>query len=325
MLLIEYLLSSERACNLLCHKLICQRNKRMSSLSSSCPSSSSSFLLPDNLCLKLNTIDESSIIDKKWNGMIIRIVNLRMATCEILAIFSTLGGAFSCLAESGDLSAAQTAGCIAFRQLILSRRIEDPNLIIRCYIYQVYSLCQQRLKKKAIKLLKQIVYPNLQMLVSQNKVEPCIKRMYIAACHKVQQIKASWGDTRNSYLIDCFCFNFLKVSTGCIVSVDRNDEMIHLVWFDAMSKFSTLPRSGGCRGSEGGKKRGIAKGRSIAKSPCVTDKREVKGTGRRRSLQKESELTKRDECIAHPPTPASILLQQFLSLWIACSFFFLSS
>ena len=186
-LLVEHLSSNESASKSLCHRLIVQRNRKMSSPSSS----SSSFLVPDKICLKFYTFDECTIIDRKWNGFITRIVNLRMATCEILAIFSTLGGAFSCLGESGDLSAAQTAGCIAFRQLILSRRIEDPNLIIRCYIYQVYSLCQLRLKKKAVKLLKQIIYPTLQVLVSQNKVEPCIKKMYIAACHKVKQMKAS--------------------------------------------------------------------------------------------------------------------------------------
>lgn len=154
------------------------------------------FSLPEDVCLKFSTFDESSIIDFSWNGRLTKILNIRMATCEILAALSTLGGAFSCLGESGDLTAAQTAGCIALHQLILSRRIEDPNLILRCYIYQVYSLCQQGLRVKAIKLIKEIIYPNLQRLVNQHKIETPVKNMYIAACHKVRQMHNAKNSTR---------------------------------------------------------------------------------------------------------------------------------
>ena len=174
---VKYISSNNAICSNLSHHLILQRNTNVPA---------TFFSLPEDICLKFPIFDESCIIDRIWNGYITRILNIRMATCEILAALSTLGGAFSCLGESGDINAAQTAGCIALQQLILSRRIEDPNLIIRCYIYQVYSLCQRGLRKKAIKLIRQVIYPYLQRLVNQNSVENAVKKMYIAACHKVR-------------------------------------------------------------------------------------------------------------------------------------------
>lgn len=180
--LIDFVSSNDTICRNLSHYLILQRNTNVPS---------SLFSLPEYICLKFPICDESSIIDRTFNSHITRILNIRMATCEILAALSTLGGAFSCLGESGDLNAAQTAGCIALRQLILSRRIEDPNLIIRCYIYHVYSLCQRGLKRRAIKFIRQLIYPNLQRLANRNKIDEPVKKMYIAACHKVRYMTKS--------------------------------------------------------------------------------------------------------------------------------------
>lgn len=107
-----------------------------------------------------------------------------METEELLALLSTLGGAFSCLGEINS-QAALTAGKIAMRQLSLSKSTGDPNLVVRCFLYQVYSLCQRGLKRKAMKLLRDIIHPFICKLKETNSCDDTLIKMYGAARHRI--------------------------------------------------------------------------------------------------------------------------------------------
>ena len=111
---------------------------------------------------------------------------MRMETEDVMAMLSTLGGAYSCLGES-DPCSALTAGRIAQSQLLLSQLTGDPNLIIRCWIYRVYSYCQMRMRSHAIKLMQKI-YPFIIQLRDSGKCDTAVIRMYQAATHRIKHM-----------------------------------------------------------------------------------------------------------------------------------------
>jgi len=94
---------------------------------------------------------------------------------EGLSWLSTLGGAFSSLGDR-NVHFAKKAGQISLSQLRLSTVFGDPNLIARCFIYISHSLCQQGYRKKAIRLVKKILYPYLVHL--NGNIERIVAQMY---------------------------------------------------------------------------------------------------------------------------------------------------
>ena len=119
-----------------------------------------------------------------------------METDDTLAMLSTLGGAYSCLGEKDETSAA-TAGRIAERQLCLSTSAGDPNLIARCCIYQVYSYCQRGMKRHAIRLMR-VIHKFLTQLIATGKCESALVKMYQAASHRITHIDHLYTHRKNA-------------------------------------------------------------------------------------------------------------------------------
>ena len=78
------------------------------------------------------------------------------------------------------------AGQVALRQLRLSWMRDDPNLIIRCLIYEVYSYCQRGQKRKAVTMIRKSIYPSIVIMISRKKCQDIVINMYRAACHKIR-------------------------------------------------------------------------------------------------------------------------------------------
>ena len=137
-------------------------------------------------CLRIKlVIDQTPLVwDRRWSLRVTCLVNNRMEVEELMALLSTLGGAFSCIGEI-DTQAARIAGKIAQRQLSLSKSTGDPNLVVRCFLYQVYSLCQQGFKKKAIRVMKYLIYPFICRLIHEHSCEDIIVKMYRAARQRI--------------------------------------------------------------------------------------------------------------------------------------------
>lgn len=109
-----------------------------------------------------------------------------METEEQLALLSTLGGGFSCLGD-WDPAFGQTAGRIAVQQLFLSvTRINDPNLVTRALIYQVYAFCQQGMKRKAVRQMR-LVHKHIRSMRRQD-VDPILFQMFAAAIHRIRNM-----------------------------------------------------------------------------------------------------------------------------------------
>lgn len=119
-----------------------------------------------------------------------------METEDTLAMLSTLGGAYSCLGESDEKSAA-TAGLIAVRQLCMSSTTGDPNLIARCCVYEVYSYCQRGMRRRAIRLMK-VIHQFLTQLLHVSKCDPVLVKMYQAACHRITYMDQLYSHRKNA-------------------------------------------------------------------------------------------------------------------------------
>lgn len=124
------------------------------------------------------------VIDKVWFSLISPLITTRMEVEELLALLSTLGGGFSCLGER-DSQAAHIAGRIAIKQLTLSKSSGDPNLTVRCLIYQVYSHCQRGKRRKAATLMKKWIFPFIISLKEKELCDDTIIKMYSAARHRI--------------------------------------------------------------------------------------------------------------------------------------------
>lgn len=124
------------------------------------------------------------VIDKIWFSLISPLITTRMEVEELLALLSTLGGGFSCLGER-DSQAAHIAGRIATKQLTLSKISGDPNLTVRCFIYQVYSHCQKGKRRKAATLMKKWIFPFIISLKEKELCDDTIIKMYSAARHRI--------------------------------------------------------------------------------------------------------------------------------------------
>jgi len=109
---------------------------------------------------------------------------------ESMAWMSTLGGAYSCLGEH-DTFFASKAGTLSKTQMQVSRVFGDPNLVARCAIYRVYSLCQLGKRRKAKAFLKEHIFPFLSQMIFNKCCDNIVKNMYRAACHKVKYQAAS--------------------------------------------------------------------------------------------------------------------------------------
>ncbi|KAH9406792.1 hypothetical protein TYRP_013054 [Tyrophagus putrescentiae] len=116
-------------------------------------------------------------VDKCWSQEMSKLAVLRMEIEEGLSWLSTLGGACSSL---GDRSVhfARRAGAISLDQLRLSLAIGDPNLIARCCIYISHSLCQQGQRRRAVRFVRQCLYPRLVAL--GDKCDRIVGQMYRA-------------------------------------------------------------------------------------------------------------------------------------------------
>jgi hypothetical protein len=137
-------------------------------------------------CIRIKLVVDQLplVIDRRWSDRVFSLVNNRMEIEELLALLSTLGGAFSCIGEINP-QAAQMAGKIAIRQLSLSKSTGDPNLVVRCFLYQVYSLCQQGFKKKANRAMKYIIHPFICRLIEERSCDEILIKMYGAARHRI--------------------------------------------------------------------------------------------------------------------------------------------
>ena len=71
-------------------------------------------------------------------------------------------------------------------QLVLSGNVGDPNLVARCAMYKVYSLCQLGRKRAARQLMKQQIYPFLLQMIINKCCDNVVKNMYQAACHRIK-------------------------------------------------------------------------------------------------------------------------------------------
>lgn len=80
---------------------------------------------------------------------------------------------------------------VAMRQLKLSTVRGDPNLVTRCFIYRVYSLCQRGDKKEAVRTMKQIIHPLLTKMMFNNCCDEAVKNMYRAASHRIRYLTIS--------------------------------------------------------------------------------------------------------------------------------------
>jgi len=145
-----------------------------------CPSSG-------NLTVYLRIDSNPHVMDKMWGRRIQRLVRERMEVEESLAVLSTLGGAYSSLGER-DSRRAVVAGNIARLQLLLSSSRGDPNLVMRCCIYQVYSLCQRGLRRRAAFVLKTLVHPTLSQMMIKSVCDEAVKNMYRAAVHRIRYL-----------------------------------------------------------------------------------------------------------------------------------------
>lgn len=74
------------------------------------------------------------------------------------------------------------------RQLKLSTIRGDPNLVTRCFIYSVYSLCQRGNKKEAIRLVKRIIHPLITKMMFNRCCDEIVKNMYRAAIHRIKYL-----------------------------------------------------------------------------------------------------------------------------------------
>ncbi|KAI1302361.1 Uncharacterized protein HDE_02503 [Halotydeus destructor] len=129
-------------------------------------------------------------IDYLWNRLLMCLVLIKMELYESLNWMSTLGGAYSCLGET-DKFWALKAGNMSKDQLKLSHFAGDPNLVVRCAIYKVYSLCQLGQWAKARWLLGKKIYPCLSHMVINKCCDNVVKNMYKAALHKIKHSSLS--------------------------------------------------------------------------------------------------------------------------------------
>lgn len=135
-------------------------------------------------------VDESAhCIDRMWNRRLLYQIRLKMELWESMAWMSTLGGAYSCLGEH-DTYFASKAGAMSKTQMQLSSVVGDPNLVVRCAIYKVYSFCQLNQRKKARSFLKDHIFPFLSQMIFNKCCDNIVKNMYRAACHKVKYHQA---------------------------------------------------------------------------------------------------------------------------------------
>ncbi|XP_054169085.1 uncharacterized protein LOC128966261 [Oppia nitens] len=131
------------------------------------------------LKIKLRSIDHQLVIDKSWNRRLTALVSLRYEVDDNFSWLSTLGGAYSSLGEY-DVNCAIKAGQISVSQLRLAGLTGDPNLVAKCGIFMVYSLCQQHRRWEAIKLIRRTLYPFITRI---QFCDQTLKAMYSALCY----------------------------------------------------------------------------------------------------------------------------------------------
>lgn len=106
---------------------------------------------------------------------------------EGLSWLSTLGGACSSLGDR-NVHFAKRAGAISLNQLQLSLVFGDPNLIARCCIYISHSLCQQGFKRKAIKFVRQCLYPRIIAMGDKSQCDRIVVQMYRALHFRILHV-----------------------------------------------------------------------------------------------------------------------------------------
>lgn len=96
-------------------------------------------------------------IDYEWNYRLSRLVIIRGELDVMFSWLSTLGGAYSSLGTEST-RCAQIAGLISKKQLQISKSLQDPVLISRCYLFYALSLIQQQTQLKKAKKLIECIY-----------------------------------------------------------------------------------------------------------------------------------------------------------------------
>ncbi|KAI9473631.1 MAG: hypothetical protein EXX96DRAFT_312411 [Benjaminiella poitrasii] len=137
-----------------------------------------------NLVILLNVKDyipRSMIIDKAWCSRMWAIASRAHLLAVTGVYFSVLGGAFCSLGKS-NTKYAYKAGVLAIEQIKLARKLKDPILECKCWLYFAEDLMQLKDFDKAEKIIirQREFISTIGDSILENMLESVISKMNVA-------------------------------------------------------------------------------------------------------------------------------------------------